>query len=1201
MASLPFKVKAVFEYKSPHDDDLSFPNGQIITVTDEEDADWYVGEYVDDDGGKQDGMFPRNFVEKYEPAAPPRPSRPRPKKESAPAAEPAVEPARAEPEFDETEEARELTPSASVTTAGPRSTEESRPSVPAEKTPESKAEAAKPTTGPKAPPPAVASKPASSAFKDRIAAFNRPSEAPVAPSKQGGLLSGPSAPSFVKKPFVAPPPSKDAYVPPPRENTTAKVYRREEDPEIAERRVQDQENATQAGLAGNNEQEEAEEAPKATSLKDRIALLQKQQQEQAARRAESGSKEKAKRPAPPRAESSNRSLNQADEEGAQLRNVGSHGSARQSMDEPLEIAKPTSNRKMSREIPNEPARSEIISDGNEADQSGAGDTTEDAEGTSTEVDESDEKHESVAPKPPARSSTQLSGEAVPMREPHSHETEDHADEGAKDDEEEGEEEETEEERDARRKAELRQRMAKMSGGMGMAGMFGAASGMSAAGGASKKASGSSRAVSGDKPSSPPPPPQRVPMVPVPGTPRAQDSRSTQGELSVGKEREITSMPSMTERPPGEVADVEDLEPQPSALEPQPMQTATAPPIPQDRPIRAPSLTQQRGAPPPVPGDRPAPPPPDSRPVPPPPPRTSTMPLAQEEEESEEDEPQQGQALPSRPIPEGPRSPPRFNSKRASHPVPPPPSSPPTSVDKRASRPPPPIPSGSPTMSPSDTRGLPPPPPTQTRPTRQSTNRDSVSTSEQRNAAESDYEGDYDTDIASGATHKDALKSKPSYDEGTLSEAPGSPAPPPPPTHRSVPPPPPPTQQVPSLPRKSGEAPRAPPPVPPPREEGDDDYDPYHYSSTPPVVSPKSRGPEYVQQESEPSFYSQSPKMSERAPPLPPQDSPAQKHPAPPPLPPHHTAASAVQASPSQSREIPRQSVDMPSRASTNLSRRSMEASRPAGDQGYMARDVDLAEPTQWWTVPNGLPPTFQNRVDILSETEETSTNKRGGHTIVSKDVYVLFTDYSQTVITAQFDPKVPNQHVTLEQRHEPPPPRLRQDQLETIYPRFGQPIAAAAAQHVSSIVADGHPQALVLSLFKVAAPGALLPVGMRAYGAIVYANLANASVQQYDEMRPGDIITFRNAKFSGKHGAMHAKYSQDVGRPDHVAVVAEWDGTKKKIRAWEQGRSDKEGKEAGKEARKVKLEGFKLGDLRSGEVRVWRVVGRDYVGWDGNS
>ncbi|UKZ72047.1 uncharacterized protein TrAtP1_012984 [Trichoderma atroviride] len=70
MAAL-FRVKALYDYSSPHEDDLNFPAGQIIAVTDDEDADWYGGEYVDEAGAKKAGIFPRNFVEKFEPVAPP--------------------------------------------------------------------------------------------------------------------------------------------------------------------------------------------------------------------------------------------------------------------------------------------------------------------------------------------------------------------------------------------------------------------------------------------------------------------------------------------------------------------------------------------------------------------------------------------------------------------------------------------------------------------------------------------------------------------------------------------------------------------------------------------------------------------------------------------------------------------------------------------------------------------------------------------------------------------------------------------------------------------------------------------------------------------------------------------------------------------------------------------------------------------------
>jgi hypothetical protein len=221
--------------------------------------------------------------------------------------------------------------------------------------------------------------------------------------------------------------------------------------------------------------------------------------------------------------------------------------------------------------------------------------------------------------------------------------------------------------------------------------------------------------------------------------------------------------------------------------------------------------------------------------------------------------------------------------------------------------------------------------------------------------------------------------------------------------------------------------------------------------------------------------------------------------------------------------------------------------------------------------------------------EESSSAKRGGKITVSKDVYVLFHDYSQTIITARFDAKNVDD-VALEQRHEGPPPRLRQDQLEDAWARFGAQIARETEAKLNIVVGDGSPQALVLELLR-SHSGALLPVGTRAYGALVYANLANATVTQADEIRPGDVVSFRNARFQGKHGSLHAKYSMDVGKPDHVGIVHEWDGTKKKIRAWEQGR----------ESKKVKSESFRLGDLRSGEVKVWRVMPRAWVGWEGDS
>lgn len=267
-------------------------------------------------------------------------------------------------------------------------------------------------------------------------------------------------------------------------------------------------------------------------------------------------------------------------------------------------------------------------------------------------------------------------------------------------------------------------------------------------------------------------------------------------------------------------------------------------------------------------------------------------------------------------------------------------------------------------------------------------------------------------------------------------------------------------------------------------------------------------------------------------------------------------------------------------------RRSVDVNRPSMEQGFIANDVDLAVQSGWWKQANQVPPVLQGRKDIFFESEESTSTNGGSKTVITREIFVLFQDYSQTILTARYDPYDPSD-VELEQRHDPPPRALRQDQMEEFYERFGRHISEAVTAKKDTVVGDGTPQGLIVELLRPFRD-ALRPVGTRAYGALVYSNMANASTQQHDVIRPGDILSIRNARFQGKHGPMHAKYSSEVGKPDHVAVVAEWDGTKKKVRAWEQGR----------ESKKVKVESFKLDDLRSGEVKIWRMMPRSWVGWN---
>ena len=532
----------------------------------------------------------------------------------------------------------------------------------------------------------------------------------------------------------------------------------------------------------------------------------------------------------------------------------------------------------------------------------------------------------------------------------------------------------------------------------------------------------------------------------------------------------------------------------------------------------------------------------------------------------------------------------------------------STADKRASRPPPPIPM-SPTAASPQTRAPPPPPP-MLPPSRRSTSdsrglgivQSPVGRVDQDEEDEvTEYDGDYDTDIASSAKHKDALKSHnrdSSLDDGMLTDdamkplksPPGRAAPPPPPVAapRDVPPPPP-LQSAPKT-RKSMDAPRAaPPPIPPPKVPDDEDYDPYRYAAPPHPPPAHASRTQYSAQLQSPKEELEEDDMYGATPQTTLIPSPPVDRGAPPPPPEKNELSFPPTYAPPPPTGSPKQSLDV--KRSGTVSRRSMDHSRTSGEQGYIAHDLDLGKSSLWWTQENLPPPSLQGRPDVLYEIETASSTKRGGKVTISKDVYVLYMDYSQTIINANFEASDPV-HVILEQNHSRPPPAPRRDQLESASGQYGAQIARTASGLAGTTVGDGSARALVLELFKPHTT-ALLPVGTRAYGALVYANLGNASTQQFDEIRPGDIVTFRNAKFAGHKGGLHAKYSVDVGRPEHVAVVIDWDGTKKKIRAWEQGRDLEKGKKP-----KVREESFKVGDLKSGEVMVWRVMPRTWVGWE---
>ncbi|KAF8416975.1 hypothetical protein EV426DRAFT_392671 [Tirmania nivea] len=475
----------------------------------------------------------------------------------------------------------------------------------------------------KPPPPAEKSAGVASSFRDRIAAFNKQAEAqaPVKPAAPWGA-PGPKA-SFIKKPFVAPPPSKNAYIPPIVSH--APKPRRDED---VPRDVAEPTSPTP----------EAEEEPpvKISSLKDRIAALQHMQLDPAGKpkpkppkpKPRTESESSANGP-PSAAEQVQAASTLPEEEGDGLESIGKEPVAVRNVE--LEDAIQTKDIINSEQS----AISARAKKSVEMRRTAAGMGDEGAESAGDADVSSSGGHDIEVPRPKAQV-----GKAVRRGQ---EKGDDGDDEGANDeppespDEAEAEKEEEEEEKkeidpDVARRLALRERMMKVSGGMSMHCMvFGGPSGM---GGMPKKKAPESRA-SGEserREEEQRPVPAMVPIFPMggfglpgmkspaPKQPEAEVKEDTDSEAEEKVASSAATGKKMSqEHADEEVVDIEDLKPSGQS------KIAAAVPLPPTSPIGSPQMRPMERtlpSPPPTSQERPAPPaPPVTDRLPPPPPPT----------------------------------------------------------------------------------------------------------------------------------------------------------------------------------------------------------------------------------------------------------------------------------------------------------------------------------------------------------------------------------------------------------------------------------------------------------------------------------------------------------------------------------------------------------------------------------------------------
>ncbi|EPX73790.1 WIP protein [Schizosaccharomyces octosporus yFS286] len=271
------------------------------------------------------------------------------------------------------------------------------------------------------------------------------------------------------------------------------------------------------------------------------------------------------------------------------------------------------------------------------------------------------------------------------------------------------------------------------------------------------------------------------------------------------------------------------------------------------------------------------------------------------------------------------------------------------------------------------------------------------------------------------------------------------------------------------------------------------------------------------------------------------------------------------------------------RSTASVKRPSIVATNGPFSDAYVAKIVDTCAEQKWWLDSNTVPKSVVDLGDSVLYMIREGTTGPNKH---FKSIHILFHDYSQTVLTSTFNPAT--HYVTqLSQLQLAPPAQPSKERLAQEFECYGNSILRKAKASQGLTVGDGSAFSFVSSVLDNLTQN-IEPINKRTFGAIVYANESNVTIQQNGEIKPGDIVTFENVKLSGQKGTLRHKYAFEVGRPIHIGIVAEWEVSKMKIRSLEQGR----------ESKKVSLVSYKLGDLKSGKITVWRTMRRSWLGWN---
>ncbi|GCF01357.1 hypothetical protein ZYGM_000978 [Zygosaccharomyces mellis] len=245
------------------------------------------------------------------------------------------------------------------------------------------------------------------------------------------------------------------------------------------------------------------------------------------------------------------------------------------------------------------------------------------------------------------------------------------------------------------------------------------------------------------------------------------------------------------------------------------------------------------------------------------------------------------------------------------------------------------------------------------------------------------------------------------------------------------------------------------------------------------------------------------------------------------------------------------------------------------------KSIEFNPRDSWWLEKKFPFKLFDPKTKCAMEIDDHLVNKRSRVRYMVRDFYFLYEDYSQLHVNVNFNVDKPQETVRATQTFHPicHQPKL----LGEYSDKYGGFIFQEAHSLVGSHTVD-----LLGSILSHLDSEIILPIGSRTFGVPVFRYKASdhANFDDVEDIKSGDILVIRRGKFDvlAKTGERKTLALGSESEP-YASVITDFEHQEGKLRVIEEHSGT------------VIQNSYKLSDMRSGRLKIFRVTGRDYIGW----